>query len=110
MPFDADFTNADLRKTKARFGNFSRSNFTGANLAKADFMECPLTSADFTNANLTGSDFVHAKLRGVNFTGATLKSVIFDDALFDHTTVFPEGFVIPEEMKWGGKGKDPRRG
>lgn len=123
----ADFTGADL--TQALFREqFAKAVFAGATLAEAHFSDVQLPQADFTNAKLARAEFLRAELKKCSFAGAdltgaklahsnlcgtdlstaALADVVWDGSRFDKDTKWPEGFVIPAELKWVSRGTDPR--
>ncbi len=106
MP-EGDFTGADL--TRARLngcdlskGVFRQAKLSGAVLSGADLREADLSDADLTGANLSG-----ASLRGTVLTGASLDEARLGHAGVDDSTVWPQGFEIPEEVRWVGAGPSP---
>lgn len=111
--------NADLRNYNFEKANFYRACFQGANLENSNFDRTNLYNANmrniktkdtkFINANLNFADFSCADfgrrtdMRGANVIGATfssdLKYVNLQDALYDQSTIFPEGFdPLAEDM------------
>ncbi len=106
MP-EGDFTGADL--TKARLN--------GCDLSKGVFRDAKLTGAVLSGADLRGADLSDADLTGANLSGASLRSTVLTGARLDETrltrvgvdesTVWPEGFEIPEEIRWLGAGPSP---
>jgi uncharacterized protein YjbI with pentapeptide repeats len=50
----ADFSGADLRKTRFTQTYLNSTNFIGADLSGAIFDSCVFENADFTGANLQG--------------------------------------------------------
>ncbi len=57
--------------------DYTRANFTGANLTSACFEEATLTDVNFTNANLSSANLTYARLTDVDFTDATIKGTSF---------------------------------
>jgi hypothetical protein len=98
-----DLTGTDLSDCKCTDADFSR-----ATLRKANFTGGTKFRANFTAADLSGADLSFSDLKGANFTGATLAGCKLEDASFDETTKWPKGFTPPPDMKWKGKGPDPR--
>ena len=79
---EADLRNANLRTIKAR-----RAHFDGANLRGADLRNAELAMTFFTGADLRDADLRGANLRDAHLEGARLKG-----ALWNESTVWPEGF------------------
>ncbi len=77
---EARLDGADLRRIVAIRGNLRGASLRGARLVEAD-----LTEADLRDADLCGADF----------TGAVLTDVRLDGAVWDDTTVWPEGHEPP---------------
>jgi uncharacterized protein YjbI with pentapeptide repeats len=75
---DANFANADLSGATLCGANFSGASFAGANLTRADF------GCD----NLNGS----TTLKGTDLRSDTLRYATLSGAIFDESTVFPDGF------------------
>ncbi|MGB3513972.1 MAG: pentapeptide repeat-containing protein [Microcoleaceae cyanobacterium] len=89
----ANFTEANLNGV-----NFSNTelwlnpNFSGANLRKANLRGLNLRNANLTNADLSQADLSRFNLLEVNLKGANLKMVKMKEALYNETTIFPQGF------------------
>jgi len=82
----------------ARIGavSFERTDLTGSS-----FVEAYLEAVSFKGINLSLINFSHATLNRVNFIGTNLQEtkldqVSFQDVVYGLTTVFPEGFSIPD--------------
>ena len=78
------------------------ASLTGANLTWADLINAKLiganlTKADLSNAELIGADLRGAALSGAVLSGADLSGVDLKDATYDVSTIWPEGFVPPEQ-------------
>ncbi len=109
----SSFRNANLSRLRGIGSKFDDCDFTGANLREAGLENASLARANLTKADLSGADLARVNLIGANLTNAKLSAkqtgaADFSMALFDDTTVFPKGFVIPTDMVWKGKGVDPR--
>lgn len=63
-------------------GNFSNTNFEGADLNIAAFPFGNLTGANLSNTNLYRADLTQADLTGANLTGANLENADVDGATF----------------------------
>ncbi|WP_369126843.1 pentapeptide repeat-containing protein [Paenibacillus sp. A3] len=71
-------------------------------------MNCKLNAANLTNADLSGADLTGVDVWQADFTGAKLyytvmqcsriNEAILSEALYDETTVWPEGFT-PQKIK-----------
>lgn len=98
----ADLTGARLLATKLEGAQLQRSNLQEAvlcgaqlraatlqqaDLRRANLRWCNLRDADLAGANLQAANLAWADLRDANLQGATLI-----DALYNHTTQWPEGF------------------
>jgi len=69
---EADFTGANFTDTWAQFTNWGVDNFTRANFTGADLVSAVFFFADnFTNANLTDADLTSASFVSANMTGVT---------------------------------------
>jgi hypothetical protein len=104
----ASFARAALSGARLEGGTFDGADFTGAKLDGADLSSARFRGASFAGADLTGSDLTCSSLQGADLTGAALGEATFDGAWFDKDTRWPEGFVVPAEMTWYGRGTDPR--
>jgi len=74
-------------------GSLREIDLTGANLRSADFAGAVLDKVNFQNTCLEYANFCNASLRCSNFTGACLKGTSWDQAAYDHLTVWPARFV-----------------
>ncbi|MEO2009242.1 MAG: pentapeptide repeat-containing protein, partial [Pirellulaceae bacterium] len=91
----ASFRNSKMIRVVARYGKFTKSNFSGTNLTKSDFSmadlqcrmegvngrEMDLRGADLSNSSLKGSDLsfanlLEAKLVNVDMAGVKLINAI----------------------------------
>lgn len=104
----SDFSGADLTDVPMVGFNGRDSNFSAAMLPRAELRDARLLRANFAGADLTGANLTGADLTAADFTGATLTDANLAGAKFDHLTKWPEGFVVPGEALWEGKGTDPR--
>lgn len=82
------------------------ARFDGADLRKAvlDYVRAG-PGLSFRDADLTGASFKNAKLGGADFTNAKLTAVSFAGAIYDCTTVFPDGFdpsIVDGLTIWDG--------
>ena len=104
----ADLSSADLRGANLKGVDASRAVFREAMLERAILTHGMLFGASFNRADLTGADLADANLHGADFTDARLDSVRLDGASIDAKTCWPDGFTIPAEVVFDGKGTDPR--
>lgn len=108
----SDFTGANLRCAYLEWANLSQAIFENANLITAHLrnahlresilVNCRLIGSRLNNANLIGADLTGANVRGVTFKGANFIRAIckfvhydsadFEGAIYDDSTVWPEGF------------------
>ncbi len=77
----ADFSGANLRRTRWENVNLSGALFTDAELQQSDFSDCLLTDADFSRAELTEVDFTDCVTHGVKSNGARQLSTFFHRGL-----------------------------
>lgn len=63
-------------------GDFSNTNFEGADLNIASFLFANLRGANLSNTNLYRAEFGQADLTGANLTGANMTDALVDDAKF----------------------------
>ena len=105
---DCNFKNADLSGAALGWCRFTNADFSGASLSKSSFECSTVDRANFNGADLTGVKFIDGSVLGTNFSDAVLKNVKWRDCGFDEQTTFPDGFTVPEEMQFKGKGYDPR--
>jgi uncharacterized protein YjbI with pentapeptide repeats len=95
---DADVSDADLSGADLYWAYFFRArcvgtNFTGASLQGAVFDLADLTNANLTEANLSYDNLQGStSLLGTCLRGAILTATKFEGALYDDTTIFPDGF------------------
>jgi pentapeptide repeat protein len=104
----ASFARCVLSQARLTSGTFDGADFAGANLAGADLSSSRCHRTSFAAADLTGADLSQADLPGADLTGATLADATLAGARFDQDTKWPEGFVVPADMAWSGRGTDPR--
>lgn len=77
----ADFTNANLQRTDLGGNNLSDANLSGANLSSSD-----LGSANLSGANLTSANLNNTTLVSTDFTGSKLYFTDFSNATMGGTT------------------------
>ena len=109
------FEGADLSGVFAPGSNFIKCNMHGVNfrdanmegvkfcdtlLRSANFRNANLRDAHFNQANLLSADLSSANLCGVNFNNTKLPDYKLKNAVYDHKTIFPEGFD-PRDPKFG---------
>lgn len=108
--YRADLSGAVLDDARLQGAQLDNANLTDARLVRADLraaslIEAQLTHGQFGGADLTGADLTRAELRSANLETAILENTTLDDARYDETTTWPEGFdpvvhgailVVPE--------------
>lgn len=110
----ANLTSANLLRANLRFvtliaANLQHANLSNANLEHANLSNANLQHANLSNANLNNADLRHVHLAGADLRGANLDGtqlitppedfnprIYPPAAIFDDTTLWPEGFVPPE--------------
>ena len=85
--FMANLSEADLRSANLHNANLEEANLRGANLHNVNLGEAKLIAADLTGANITDTD-----LWAADFTGANLSRANLRGAIYNETTLWPEGF------------------
>lgn len=70
-------------------------DLTGSSLRECFFNESSLRNAVLRDCDLSGSVFYRTDLTGADLTGATLHRCYWNEAIFDETTRWPHGFVLP---------------
>jgi uncharacterized protein YjbI with pentapeptide repeats len=95
----SDFIQAMLQDIATEYGDFTASNFTGANLRSpylsgtflhANFRGCNFQKATLRNFNSEGADFSDADLRGIELPTPTTVSLRY--SYYNHKTKFSENF------------------
>ena len=96
-----DLSGVNLKEAHLSRANLERANLIGAILEGADLHSANLACANLDKANLTGANLRDAELTlaflaGANLTGAEIKGAnlaLFriDQAVFDETTIMPDG-------------------
>jgi hypothetical protein len=97
---------ATLRKAKITSADLTSAWMDDADLEGAILMFSNLAETRLPGANLKGAKFYDAKLkktrlqradlRGADFGGATLEELYLEGAVYDDSTVWPEGFSPPD--------------
>jgi uncharacterized protein YjbI with pentapeptide repeats len=108
----ADFRKARLPEAVLHKADCRSAKFQSADLRGADFTGCraggcSLRQAGVQRADFTGADLAEADLCDVDLSVANLTGVALAGAKYDARTRFPAGFVLPEGMRWAGKGTNP---
>lgn len=83
---DADLTGIYFGGANLKWGIFRRTILKNANLRDADF-----SHADLRDADLSGAHLACVNLCGANLTGANLHNANLWGAIFDSTTIMPDG-------------------
>lgn len=71
----------------------------GADLEQLDFTRAALRHSTLAGAHLAGAILVEADLRGTDLSGADLTGADLRGAKADDTTVWPDGFHPPAELR-----------
>ena len=92
-----DFRDFDLTDFNLIAGDLQNTNFEGADLSGKRTEVADFSGANFKNANLSGGNkkqtkFINADLRGANLSGANLTGSIFTGAIYNESTIWPDGF------------------
>lgn len=90
--------NSNFSNIQGQFANFSKTNlesskFDNAMLAGANFTGANLQNSTMDNILAYGVIFDDANLKGVSFLGADLEASSFKNAIYDESTIFPNGFA-----------------
>jgi len=88
----ASLRSATLAHSKMRASSLQEADLSGASLTEVYLVGSKLYDSNFENANLSYTDFSYCGLHGANLNGTNLDSSIFEGAMFDETTIWPEGF------------------
>ena len=88
---------ANLQSARLVRANLKGAFLVDANLQGAFLVDANLQDAFLARANLLGAPLWRANLRGADLQGADLAETILEDAEYDNTTVWPEGFTPPPE-------------
>lgn len=102
--YDVDglrFRYCDLRRANLSGGHFERARFTEAHLVRAWLVGVQLAGASLRDADLTGADLSGANLSGANLRGTVLTRAVltgadFQAAVFDDSTLWPDGFSVSD--------------
>jgi hypothetical protein len=105
---DCNFADANLTGAKLEGATFPDADFARARLAGVNLRTAALRRARFDGTDLTGADLRAADLCAADLSGANLTDARLDNATFDARTKWPAGFALPGELKWTGRGTDPR--
>ncbi len=103
----AGFKKANLEGADLSTSGFNGADFTQANLGKANLIDASLRKALCRETNLAGANLSRADLTGTDLSTADLEGAKLSGATFDQTTQFPQGYKLPEDMNWRGKGANP---
>jgi uncharacterized protein YjbI with pentapeptide repeats len=82
---------ASLEGAALKGANLKGAGLTGANLKDAGLHSADLSGADLTGANLEGAGLEGANLEGTNMQGSNLRGAVLLNAVYDDTTVWPNG-------------------
>ncbi len=103
----AGFKRANLEAADLSTSGFNGADFTEAKLGKANLIEASLRKALFRQASLVGANLSWADLTGADLSTADLEGAELTGASFDEVTQFPQGYKLPEDLNWRGKGANP---
>ena len=108
----ADLAGVDLSGVNLHGGKLDGANLSGANLSDAVLFHTYLSKANLSRANLQGADLFDALLMGADLsgadlsntvlnsadlTGAILEGTVLTGARYSAKTIWPAGFVPPED-------------
>ncbi|XCN73030.1 MAG: DUF2169 domain-containing protein [Candidatus Electrothrix aestuarii] len=79
----ANFSGADLSKSRFDTSDFSRARLTKVKASRAKFAACMLTEVDARNADMEQAVFKGADLTAIHCTGTNLRRTNFNRALLD---------------------------
>ena len=88
----ANLSGANLSDAVLFHTYLSKANLSKANLRRADLYDALLMDADLSGADLSG-----AVLNSADLTGAILEGTVLTGARYSKTTIWPVGFVPPED-------------
>jgi uncharacterized protein YjbI with pentapeptide repeats len=88
----ATLSQSDLQGITLRGADLSYADLSQANLQAANLRGADLSYADLEQANLQDADLRGTLLLGTNFRDVDLSTTLLQDADYDHTTHFPNGF------------------
>jgi hypothetical protein len=95
---NADLSNACFAGANLYWAFLNRTILRGADLSGACLRGADIEDADLSFANLTGADLGlcgvgrATHLDGANLTGADMTGALLTCAVYDHRTIFPDGF------------------
>jgi hypothetical protein len=100
--------NARSPHDRKRAASGRRVDLSGCDLRDVDLSDLDLQGALFQRADLRTANLNSANLLGTNFTDALMEDAKCEGAKFDENTRFPKRFTPDPNMRWVGKGTDPR--
>ena len=83
---EVNFTSATLEDA-----NFTNANLSGADLRSANASGASLTFTNLQNAVLRRTNLQEAQLVGCDLTGANMVAANLTDAVFNNSTILPDG-------------------
>ena len=83
-------------KTQCSKFDLSEADLSMAKLNGANLSEANLSRADLRGADLSAAYLGAANLRGADLSEANLHGAYLHEAIYEHSTILPEGFD-PEE-------------
>jgi uncharacterized protein YjbI with pentapeptide repeats len=100
----ATLVNADLRAADLESAGLVETNLSGTNLSGANLSRAYLQKANLRSYKRITSEFEADSKRGKSevvvfqsLSGATLSGANFNETQYDDDTVWPEGFLPPQE-------------
>jgi uncharacterized protein YjbI with pentapeptide repeats len=110
----ADLSNSDLSHVEAWQADMSKTDFWQANLSNADLEHVCFVMADLSKANISGANLWQANLKDVRLRGANLSGVYLAEANLTgadlrqvklknanlHNAIFDETTLLPDGSNW----------
>jgi uncharacterized protein YjbI with pentapeptide repeats len=106
---DAVFENVRMHGASMRHCTANGINFQNAQIENSDFYGTNFQNANFDGAKITKSNFSNCNLGGANLGDTILTDCTFNFAEFDNKTSLPAESGECEQLKWVGRGMDPRK-
>ena len=97
MMSSANLSSVDLYGASLSGADLSRANLSSANLSRANLSRANLSRANLSRANLSSANLSSVDLYGANLSSANLSGASLSGAKWDEYTIWPAGFVPPEE-------------
>ena len=100
---NCDLRRAELSEAYFQGADFGESHLERASLIRTQMIECSLRNADLSGADLSGANLWATDIRGTVFTGTVFSDIKLTGALFDYSTVWPNGFSLDEAERLGAQ-------